>query len=285
MSGTILRKLSTDLWPVLQLVSPDDVVEKKEFVAHYVRPIDRGQSADCTEVEKGTAEVRQKARRRCPRTSGTGGAAACPPPPPHSPAPPPPRPQELSELLAPLLLRRLKSHEHIREQLEAAGRTMTRKRDFVVYCKLSDAQRRAYQRLVGTADFQLLIRAAEDCDCGSGEQRWKCCHGDCDGVIWGLYDHVAHAESNIKCPFCMVLPFVTALSKCSNNLDLLKASTKARCAACCGRTDSARPHGQLDPRPTLRCAGGRGRQPQRGGDGGEAAARRRHRAGGVRPGC
>ena len=34
----------------------------------------------------------------------------------------------------------------------------------------------AYSRALASPDFQALILAKEDCDCGSGEPRAACCH-------------------------------------------------------------------------------------------------------------
>jgi hypothetical protein len=46
----------------------------------------------------------------------------------------------------------------------------------------------ACRRALASPDFQLLVRCEEKCDCGSGEERGKCCHTQAPpedgGVLW-----------------------------------------------------------------------------------------------------
>lgn len=68
---------------------------------------------------------------------------------------------------------------------------LPRKRDYVVFCDLSDLQRRAYRRVLESPDGQLLVRCAEPCDCGSNRARCHCCHQHAPredgGVLWPQY--------------------------------------------------------------------------------------------------
>ena len=70
-----------------------------------------------------------------------------------------------------MVLRRTKAQPEIKAQLALGGIHMTNKTDIIVFCSLTPLQRRAYLRLVESPDFQLLMRAEEACDCGSGARR------------------------------------------------------------------------------------------------------------------
>ena len=84
---------------------------------------------------------------------------------------------------------------------------------------MAGVTRRVYQRLIASEDFQVLVRHKEECDCGSGEQRSKCCHGTSEGPIFQSFDHSEHGE---RCPYCICLSCITILAKVSNHLELLK---------------------------------------------------------------
>lgn len=92
-----------------------------------------------------------------------------------------------------VLLRRTKEMPSVQKDLSEKGGSggwrMPKKSDSIVYCRLSPLQARAYQRLLDTEEFQLLIKANDDCDCESGEIRRKCCYTSCDGPIFQSMDH------------------------------------------------------------------------------------------------
>ena len=123
------------------------------------------------------------------------------------------RQAQMSELLNKWILRRDKSL--LTDQLPG-------KDDNVVFCKLSPLQTRAYERFLAMPELQLMIRAYETCDCGSGEQRSKCCHQTVEGGY--IYDHYhpnGPCENN-KCPWCMCMPCLSKLLSLGNHLALLK---------------------------------------------------------------
>jgi superfamily II DNA or RNA helicase len=129
------------------------------------------------------------------------------------------RADQLKRLLRRYVLKRTK-------KVVLAGQ-LPEKSDNVVFCELSPLQRRVYRRLLDSPDMQLLVRFAEDCDCGSGERRSSCCYAaPPDGVagneeqypIWHNYDHTEHRA----CPHCMSLVYINILLRLSNHLELLK---------------------------------------------------------------
>ena len=69
-----------------------------------------------------------------------------------------------------------------------------------------------------------MVRHAEQCDCGSGEKRSRCCYsgpeaGAVEYPIFDSYDHEFHGGS---CPYCICLVCISILAKISNHLELLK---------------------------------------------------------------
>ncbi len=83
------------------------------------------------------------------------------------------------------------------------------------------------RRVLNSPDFQLLVRAKENCDCGSGEDRASCCHQEVhpeqEGVLWPHFHlcecdneyheytnprvrgstPLEHAREDLCNPFCM----------------------------------------------------------------------------------
>ena len=134
------------------------------------------------------------------------------------------RARELKALLRRYVLTR-KKRDVLRDALPS-------KVDNVVFCELAPTQLRVYRRLLDTAEFSLLARADEPCDCESGERRARCCHrlppeGE-PAPLWAQYHsgdlgERAHEEGGcVMCPYCLVLPCMTILAKVSNHLELLK---------------------------------------------------------------
>ena len=126
------------------------------------------------------------------------------------------RAQKLAALLRKYMLKRAKA--------EVLAGEMPTKVDNVVFCELSPLQLRVYKRLLESEDFQLLVRHAEDCECGSREKRSRCCYsrpvgGPDDAPIWHSFDHGTHGA---LCPYCICLVCMSYLSKVSNHLELLK---------------------------------------------------------------
>lgn len=119
---------------------------------------------------------------------------------------------QLNELVNKWVLRRDKSL--IADQLPG-------KDDNVVFCKLAGMQTRAYERFLALPDVQLLVRSKEPCDCGSNEQRSKCCYrSDPAGVLWPFY-HPDGSQCR-QCPHCCLFPAMQKLIQISNHLALLR---------------------------------------------------------------
>lgn len=143
------------------------------------------------------------------------------------------------------------------------GDVLPDKQVYLVFCELSDLQKRIYQHLLQLPDFEYLRTATGPCDCGvnqkffeeyqrlsSKEQRIEyqrthkneivkrgnCCYRaphngaspdgiEPDAILWR---HL-HEDNDLmpcnKCPHCLGLPAQTILAKASNHLALLQAKT------------------------------------------------------------
>lgn len=106
------------------------------------------------------------------------------------------------------------------------------KNDRVVPCPLSDVQRIAYENLLASPDFQLVLGKRSLCMCGSGG---RCLCGV--GPVWhyvhsrqaaqkGLEDSWAAANAcSCRCqtpPRCLCLALITLLQRCANHTELMK---------------------------------------------------------------
>ena len=138
-----------------------------------------------------------------------------------------------------VMLRRLK---------ESIQNLLSMKSESVVFCKMSSLQRRCYQRVLDSPDYQLLLRKDEPCDCGRPDQtRGKCCHGggggggdsrnqkkllksktktkrSAGGILW----QSQHQDINgrfvecDKCPSCLTLLCLPKLMQLCNHCELIK---------------------------------------------------------------
>lgn len=72
----------------------------------------------------------------------------------------------------------------------------------------------ARRRTLGSPDFQLLVRAEEACDCGSGLHRSMCCHTMCPpedgGILWPHF-HMCQCSDEV----CPSLPLHASCSRCT----------------------------------------------------------------------
>ncbi|KAK9838111.1 hypothetical protein WJX81_001965 [Elliptochloris bilobata] len=133
------------------------------------------------------------------------------------------------------MLRRTKEGT-IREQLPV-------KTDYIVYCQLTDIQKRAYRRLLQSPDMQLFVNGSALCDCGSRKARLRCCYTSVTeeegGIVWPhqhccpcawAFDKVMrpngcglHARDGCpNCPICILFACISILRKASNHLKLLQ---------------------------------------------------------------
>jgi len=126
------------------------------------------------------------------------------------------RAKELTQLLAPVVLRRCKQNV-LRDELPD-------KQEHVVFCPLTALQKQVYCNVLNGADAQLLIRRLEPCDCGRERaKRGWCCHKTAEGApLWSAY-HSADGGECQRCPGCLFLPLISKLILCGTHLDLLKA--------------------------------------------------------------
>ena len=111
----------------------------------------------------------------------------------------------------------------LRRKKEKISHQLPKKKEMVVFCNLTEMQLRTYRRIIQSPDFQLIIRANEPCDCGrKRSKRGKCCHGGGEDhhILWKSF-HPNGMQCE-KCPWCLCLPAMDKLNKCSNHLELLK---------------------------------------------------------------
>ncbi|KAG6386943.1 hypothetical protein SASPL_152124 [Salvia splendens] len=128
------------------------------------------------------------------------------------------RKQHLVSVLQKYMLRRTKD--------ETIGHLMMGKEDNVVFCAMSELQKRVYQRILQLPDIQCLINKDLPCSCGSPLKQAECCQRTVpNGMIWP-YLHRDNPEGCDSCPFCLVLPCLVKLQQISNHLELIKPSPK-----------------------------------------------------------
>ncbi|XWS39451.1 hypothetical protein CRYUN_Cryun18bG0055000 [Craigia yunnanensis] len=128
------------------------------------------------------------------------------------------RKQHLVAVLRKYMLRRTKE--------ETIGHLMLGKEDNVVFCTMSELQKRVYGRMLQLPDIQCLINKDLCCSCGSPLTQVECCKRIVpDGIIWP-YLHRDSPEGCDSCPFCLVLPCLVKLQQISNHLELIKPNPR-----------------------------------------------------------
>ncbi|XP_023533039.1 switch 2 isoform X2 [Cucurbita pepo subsp. pepo] len=128
------------------------------------------------------------------------------------------RKQYLATILKKYMLRRTKQ--------ETIGHLMLGKEDNVLFCAMSELQKRVYRRMLQLPDIQCLINKDLPCGCGSPLTQAECCKRTVpDGIIWP-YLHRDNPEGCDSCPFCIVLPCLVKLQQISNHLELIKPNPK-----------------------------------------------------------
>ncbi|PON74862.1 Switch [Trema orientale] len=128
------------------------------------------------------------------------------------------RKQHLVTVLHKYMLRRTKE--------ETIGHLMMGKEDNVVFCAMSELQKRAYTRMLQLPDIQCLINKDLPCSCGSPLTQVECCKRIVpDGLIWP-YLHKDNPDGCDSCPFCIVLPCLVKLQQISNHMELIKPNPR-----------------------------------------------------------
>ncbi|XP_073151388.1 switch 2 [Henckelia pumila] len=128
------------------------------------------------------------------------------------------RKQHLVSVLQKYMLRRTKD--------ETIGHLMMGKEDNVVFCAMSEIQKRVYQRTLQLPDIQCLINKDLPCGCGSPLKQAECCKRTVpNGLVWP-YLHRDNPDGCDSCPFCLVLPCLVKLQQISNHLELIKPNSK-----------------------------------------------------------
>ncbi|XP_010475003.1 PREDICTED: switch 2-like [Camelina sativa] len=128
------------------------------------------------------------------------------------------RKQHLVSLLRKYLLRRTKD--------ETIGHLMMGKEDNVVFCQMSQLQKRVYQRMLQLPEIQCLVNKDTPCACGSPLKQSECCRRIIpDGTMWS-YLHRDNPDGCDSCPFCLVLTCLLKLQQISNHLELIKPNPK-----------------------------------------------------------
>lgn len=67
------------------------------------------------------------------------------------------------------MLNRALSFFLLRRDKSIIAKTLPKKEDNIVFCKMTPLQEALYRRLLASPDFQLLLAAKEECSCGSGK--------------------------------------------------------------------------------------------------------------------
>ncbi|KAM7249321.1 hypothetical protein ACFE04_016394 [Oxalis oulophora] len=128
------------------------------------------------------------------------------------------RKQHLVSVLQKYLFRRTKE--------ETIGHLMMGKEDNVVFCAMSEVQKRVYRRMLQLPDVQCLINKDLPCCCGGPLKQSECCKRIVpNGPIWA-YLHRDKPEGCESCPFCLVLPCLVKLQQISNHLELIKPNPR-----------------------------------------------------------
>ncbi|CAO2813141.1 unnamed protein product [Amaranthus hypochondriacus] len=128
------------------------------------------------------------------------------------------RRQHLVTLLNRYLLRRTKE--------ETIGNLMLGKEDNIVFCEMSELQKRAYKRMLEQPEIQCLMNKDLPCSCGSPLSQGECHHRTVpDGIIW-RYLHRDSPDGCNWCPNCVILPCILKLQQISNHLELIKPNPK-----------------------------------------------------------
>ncbi|KQK14244.1 switch 2 isoform X2 [Brachypodium distachyon] len=128
------------------------------------------------------------------------------------------RKKHLVSVLRKFLLRRTKE--------ETIGHLMLGKEDNIVFCRMSDVQKRVYRRMLQQPEIQILVNKDLPCSCGSPFAQVECCKRiEPNGIIWS-YLHRENLEGCALCPFCLVLPCLVKLQQISNHLELIKPNPK-----------------------------------------------------------
>lgn len=118
------------------------------------------------------------------------------------------RKQHLVAVLRKYLLRRTKE--------ETIGHLMMGKEDNVVFCAMSEVQKRVYQRMLQIPEIQCLINKDLPCSCGSPLKQVECCQRTVpNGIIWS-YLHRDNPDGCDSCPYCVVLPCLVKLQQVLN---------------------------------------------------------------------
>ncbi|TXG55126.1 hypothetical protein EZV62_020382 [Acer yangbiense] len=129
------------------------------------------------------------------------------------------RKQHLVAVLRKYMLRRTKE--------ETIGHLMMGKEDNVVFCAMSDLQKRVYSRMLQLPDIQCLINKDLPCSCGSPLTQVECCKRIVpDGIIWPYLHRDNPDDGCDSCPFCLVLPCLVKLQQVSNHLELIKPNPR-----------------------------------------------------------
>ncbi|KAL2937806.1 Switch 2 [Bienertia sinuspersici] len=115
------------------------------------------------------------------------------------------RRQHLVALLNSYLLRRTKE--------ETIGNLMLGKEDNIVFCEMSELQKRAYKRMLQQPEIRCLMNKDHPCSCGSPLTQGEC-HNRVvpDGIIWN-YLHKDSPDGCNWCPNCLILPCILKLQQ------------------------------------------------------------------------
>lgn len=129
--------------------------------------------------------------------------------------------KELLDILNEYYLRRDKQVELFK--------SLPKKKDIVVFCKLGLAQKEIYEKVIKSYDYEMLKYYNDPCKCKSGKLGKDCCYNCFSNesidklneisILWKWYHNNDLCN---RCPYCISFVCVSQLQKISNHIDLLK---------------------------------------------------------------
>ncbi len=162
LSGTPGSNKLVQMHAMLDLAVPDCLGSRAQFKDFYARTINFGLRIDAAPDELAMSKIRSA---------------------------------RLKRIVDEHMLQRKKADAAVQEQLREMQMTLPRKREQVIFCQLSPLQRRAYDRMLATEDFELLRRYAEPCNCGSGEKCVALCRAPLPRMHRITHPHLMRART------------------------------------------------------------------------------------------
>jgi SNF2 family DNA or RNA helicase len=126
----------------------------------------------------------------------------------------------------------LKKYMLKRDKEDVLGAELKGKKEIVVFCELSDLQRRLYMHALSLPEFDNAKHADKPCPCGSGDKRKDCCEEyskpfrkgtdviDPRAVLWSQ-SH-PDGERCVRCPGCCFFTCMKKLTRIASHPALIQ---------------------------------------------------------------